>query len=193
MNSISHNHYLVSKDKQESFFQSCSRHVCGFGVFPNFINCTAFVGEWAAGIFHADATGFFTHITQDEIDFGYFVTAAHVIWPGRPRDEQKNDLRKTVFLSINRINGEPDIMRTKGADWVFHEDKYVDLCTLPLARGWTVCRFHGARGGAPKGKANGAYKHGLHTKEAQEERRWLSDLLRQYRKAIAALQYGGQQ
>jgi hypothetical protein len=63
----------------------------------------------------------------------------------------------------------------------------------PAVRGWTVCRFHGARGGAPKGKANGAYKHGLHTKEAKEQRRLLSDLLRQSRKAIAVLSCEGKQ
>jgi hypothetical protein len=56
-------------------------------------------------------------------------------------------------------------------------------------RGWTVCRFHGARGGAPKGMANGAYKHGLHTKEAVNERRLVSDLLRQSRKAIGSLPF----
>jgi hypothetical protein len=27
---------------------------------------------------------------------------------------------------------------------------------LRAVRGWTVCRFHGAHGGAPKGQANGA-------------------------------------
>jgi hypothetical protein len=26
--------------------------------------------------------------------------------------------------------------------------------------GWTVCRFHGARGGAPEGKRKGNYRHG---------------------------------
>jgi len=31
-------------------------------------------------------------------------------------------------------------------------------CKAPAVNGWTVCRFHGARGGAPKGKANGSYK-----------------------------------
>jgi len=31
--------------------------------------------------------------------------------------------------------------------------------------GWTVCRFHGARGGAPEGKRNGNYRHGGRTKE----------------------------
>jgi hypothetical protein len=29
-------------------------------------------------------------------------------------------------------------------------------CNAPAVRGWNVCRFHGARGGAPKGKANSA-------------------------------------
>jgi hypothetical protein len=67
-----------------------------------------------------------------------------------------------------------------------------ERCKAPAVRGWTVCRFHGARGGAPKGKANGAYKHGLHTNEAKKERRLLSDLLRQSRKAIAALPCEGQ-
>jgi hypothetical protein len=42
-------------------------------------------------------------------------------------------------------------------------------------------------GGAPKGKANGSYKHGLHTQEARAERRLISRLLRESRKTIAAL------
>jgi hypothetical protein len=50
-----------------------------------------------------------------------------------------------------------------------------------------MCRFHGARGGAPKGEANGSYKHGLCTQEAIAERRLLSDLLRESRKTIADL------
>jgi hypothetical protein len=52
-------------------------------------------------------------------------------------------------------------------------------CMAPAVRGWTVCRFHGARGGGPKGKNNGMYRHGLFTKEAAEERRMLRELLRQ--------------
>ncbi len=62
-----------------------------------------------------------------------------------------------------------------------------ERCRAPAVRGWCVCRFHGARGGAPKGKRNGAYRHGLYTKEAIEGRRLLRELLRQSRKAIAAL------
>ncbi len=51
-------------------------------------------------------------------------------------------------------------------------------CQAPAVRGWAVCRFHGARGGAPKGAQNGSYKHGLYMKEAIEARRALSALFR---------------
>ena len=38
-------------------------------------------------------------------------------------------------------------------------------CQAPAVRGHQVCRMHGARGGAPEGKANGSYRHGGRTKE----------------------------
>ena len=57
-------------------------------------------------------------------------------------------------------------------------------CQAPAVRGWDVCRFHGARGGAPMGKANGAYRHGLYTAEAVEERRWLRELLDEAREMV---------
>ena len=60
-------------------------------------------------------------------------------------------------------------------------------CLAPAVNGWTVCRFHGARGGAPTGKANGSFKHGLYTEHAKADRRSLSDLIRRTRKAIASL------
>jgi hypothetical protein len=62
-----------------------------------------------------------------------------------------------------------------------------ERCKAPAVRGWTVCRFHGARGGAPKGKANGSYKDGLYTQEAQAERRFLSKLVRESRKMLSEL------
>jgi len=65
-------------------------------------------------------------------------------------------------------------------------------CMAPAVNGWTVCRFHGARGGAPKGKANGSYKHGLYTDGAKAERRLLSELLRQSREALAVLTCEGE-
>jgi hypothetical protein len=52
-------------------------------------------------------------------------------------------------------------------------------CKAPAVRGWKVCRFHGARGGAPKGKANGAWKHGHYSEEAKAERLLVKLLLKE--------------
>jgi hypothetical protein len=57
----------------------------------------------------------------------------------------------------------------------------------PAVRDWNVCRFHGARGGATKGKRNGMYRHGLYTEEASEERRFIRQLLRQSRQSLSRL------
>ena len=54
------------------------------------------------------------------------------------------------------------------------------LCQCPANRGKVRCRIHGgAKGsGAPKGAANGSYKHGAWTKEAVELRRAAARLLK---------------
>ena len=56
-------------------------------------------------------------------------------------------------------------------------------CRGPAVRGKKVCRMHGARAGAPEGKANGRYKHGTRTKEWLEMRREVSELARLLRAA----------
>lgn len=38
-------------------------------------------------------------------------------------------------------------------------------CGSPAVNGWSVCRMHGARGGAPLGTSNGNYRHGCSTKK----------------------------
>jgi hypothetical protein len=60
-------------------------------------------------------------------------------------------------------------------------------CGAPAERGKNVCRFHGARAGAPSGKAHGQYKHGGYTKGAIEERKELSALLKESRKQIRSV------
>ena len=60
-------------------------------------------------------------------------------------------------------------------------------CRAPAVRGWSVCRFHGARGGGPRGAANGAYRHGLYTAEAIEKRRQFKELVRESREFLAML------
>jgi len=62
-----------------------------------------------------------------------------------------------------------------------------ERCRAPAVRGWTVCRFHGAGGGGPRGKRNGKYKHGLFTAEAVQMRRTISALVRASRQSLADL------
>jgi hypothetical protein len=51
-------------------------------------------------------------------------------------------------------------------------------------KGWKVCRFHGARSGAPSGEANGRYRTGLHTKEAIQSRRAVAALIKEVLRGI---------
>jgi hypothetical protein len=51
-------------------------------------------------------------------------------------------------------------------------------CRAPAVKGWTVCRFHGARGGAPKGERNGKYRHGFYCQSAIAERQTVRNLIR---------------
>ena len=60
-------------------------------------------------------------------------------------------------------------------------------CGAPAERGKNVCRFHGARGGAPSGAAHGQFRHGHFTKEAIEARRSISALLSESRKQMALI------
>jgi len=63
-------------------------------------------------------------------------------------------------------------------------------CGAPAERGKAVCRFHGARGGGPRGEANGAYRNGGYTAEAIEDRRCVAALVKSSRKLIAQIEGG---
>lgn len=60
-------------------------------------------------------------------------------------------------------------------------------CNAPAVRGWSVCRMHGARGGAPSGPANGRWRHGNRTKATDAMRRALAVLVREARETATAL------
>ena len=49
-------------------------------------------------------------------------------------------------------------------------------CPCQALNGWTVCRFDGARGGAPEGERNGNYRHGARTKATIELWRFIKSL-----------------
>ncbi len=54
-------------------------------------------------------------------------------------------------------------------------------CKAPAVKGWSVCRMHGARGGAPSGPANGRWVHGNRTRQSDALRRALSELMAEAR------------
>ena len=62
------------------------------------------------------------------------------------------------------------------------------LCRSPAVRGWTVCRMHGAGGGARPGKAHPNWKHGGRAGEAVELRKLVNALGRQSRELADALE-----
>lgn len=51
-------------------------------------------------------------------------------------------------------------------------------CKGPAVNGWSVCRMHGARGGAPSGPANGMWRHGERSSEAQRTRQEIQALVK---------------
>ena len=63
-------------------------------------------------------------------------------------------------------------------------------CRAPAVRGWRVCRMHGAGGGAPLGRAHGAWRHGGRSGEAMALRRLTNALARTAREAEARVEEG---
>ena len=59
-------------------------------------------------------------------------------------------------------------------------------CKAPAVRGWTVCRVHGAGGGHKAGQTHPTFKHGMRTREWEQARKSINDLVRMDR-ALAAL------
>jgi hypothetical protein len=61
-------------------------------------------------------------------------------------------------------------------------------CRAPAVTGWTVCRCHGAGGGASKGARTGNYQHGRFTCEAITQRQEMSawvQAMAQFAKRVA--------
>jgi hypothetical protein len=60
-------------------------------------------------------------------------------------------------------------------------------CLAPAVRGHSVCRMHGAAGGAPKGNWN-AMKHGDFSAEGLTLKRQISALARLARETVGAIE-----
>ena len=59
-------------------------------------------------------------------------------------------------------------------------------CQAPAVRGYSVCRMHGAGGGAPRGNQN-ALKHGAHSAESIAQVKEVASLARITRETLAAI------
>lgn len=60
-------------------------------------------------------------------------------------------------------------------------------CKAPAVRGKHVCRMHGAGGGAPRGMAHGAYRHGHFSCSEVADRVAISRLIAQAHRAAAGM------
>jgi hypothetical protein len=81
--------------------------------------------------------------------------------------------------------GKPNPMKRQQVEYAFQKaprctarsKRNGQRCRAPAMKGWKVCRFHGARGGAPEGSSNGAWKHGHYSRGAKADRAVLKNLL----------------
>ena len=62
-------------------------------------------------------------------------------------------------------------------------------CKAPAVRGWSVCRMHGARGGAKAGALHPNWKHGGRSAEAVEIRKLVNALGRESRELAEAIDF----
>lgn len=96
--------------------------------------CTAFVGFPTERGFRPEGTGFFASFDEGGYTFYYFITAGHIAWPNRRRSADKFP-NGPLSIRVNSKSLEPAIVTTSKDDWIFPEDKTVDICAIPTA--WT--------------------------------------------------------
>lgn len=60
-------------------------------------------------------------------------------------------------------------------------------CQAPAVRGKAVCRFHGAKAGAPSGPLNGRWRGGYYSLAARARRRAIRQLLALASDTLASL------
>jgi hypothetical protein len=89
--------------------------------------CAAFLGEPSGGTFLVHGTGFFVFVREGEHDFTYFVSARHVVWPGRGVGPDVLP-EGTISIRMNREVGAPKEIPTVRKEWIFPANKYLDIC-----------------------------------------------------------------
>ncbi|MGQ0585336.1 MAG: hypothetical protein ACT4O6_25635 [Reyranella sp.] len=101
-------------------------------VHPSLLLCTAFIGQPIShGRFRARGTGFFVNVPFEDYDFGYFITAKHLLWPNFSHREAQRP-EGSVWIRFSALDGPPIPKETPVSDWIFHPDRFVDLCAYPM-------------------------------------------------------------
>lgn len=80
----------------------------------------------ADGTFRLVGTTFFVGRDKQKNNYSYAVTAKHVIEGIKSKGLDK------VFLRINLTNGEAGLFATNASDWIYHNDKNVDVALHPI-------------------------------------------------------------
>jgi hypothetical protein len=91
--------------------------------------CVAFLGKADGDYFYASGTGFFATLRINNYVFQYFLTARHIVWPGRIMGFSPTPPDNEISIRINRKANKPKIIHTKLSEWIFHDDiKNFDIC-----------------------------------------------------------------
>jgi hypothetical protein len=96
-------------------------------------NCAVFIGDTKGDQFYADGTGFLCSLTIDDFDFRYVVTARHVIWPGRMEWGRKPPPHEQALIRVNTKRRTARNITTSRGDWIFPEDRFLDICAFRLS------------------------------------------------------------
>jgi len=90
-------------------------------VYDAIRKCVAFVGyPTERDGFSAEGTGFFVHVEDAGLDFGYLITARHVI-----------DANRDMAIRINMKDGTSKLHPVPKSAWILHSKRSMDICALP--------------------------------------------------------------
>ena len=102
-------------------------------VIDEIRRCIAFIGVPSTRGFQVLGTGFFVVIEDDGYYYSYLVTAAHVLWPDRGRrGGSPTPSALNAHVRTNRVNDKPREDPAPPSKWLFHPDRTIDVCALPL-------------------------------------------------------------
>lgn len=77
-------------------------------------------------------SGFFAFVDEGDLSLTYFITAKHVVWGEWRERGAKFPPDGVVTIRVNRLRGGIKEIQLKKSEWLYHEDRFVDLCAIPI-------------------------------------------------------------